>query len=85
MPRMAPAFMTQINTRFTRRFGLSTPIALAPMALESGGALAAACAQAGALGLVGGGYGDLAWTQREYEAAHQAANATGRVGCGFIT
>ncbi|MFN3377062.1 MAG: NAD(P)H-dependent flavin oxidoreductase [Burkholderiaceae bacterium] len=78
--------MTPIHTRFTRRFGLHTPVALAPMALASGGALAAACAHAGALGLVGGGYGDLTWTQREYTtAAHQAANATGRIGCGFIT
>lgn len=73
-----------LSTRFTRRFGLTTPIALAPMALASGGALAAACARAGALGLVGGGYGDLAWTQREYRLALEAAD-TGRIGCGFIT
>jgi hypothetical protein len=33
------------------------------MALASGGELAAAWASAGALGLVGGGYGDLAWTK----------------------
>lgn len=72
------------HSRFSARFGLSTPIALAPMALASGGVLAAACARAGALGLVGGGYGDLAWTQREYTLALQAAS-TGRIGCGFIT
>lgn len=54
------------------------------MALASGGALAAACARAGALGLVGGGYADLAWTQREYRLALEAAD-TGRIGCGFIT
>ncbi|MEP6791673.1 MAG: nitronate monooxygenase [Ramlibacter sp.] len=71
-------------SRFSARFGLSTPVALAPMALASGGALAAACARAGALGLVGGGYGELAWTQREYTLALQAAD-TGRIGCGFIT
>lgn len=70
--------------RFCSRFSLTTPIALAPMALASGGALASACARAGALGLVGGGYGDLAWTQREYTLALQAAD-TGRIGCGFIT
>ena len=78
-----------LNTRFTQRFQLSTPIALAPMALATGGALAAACAQAGALGLVGGGYGDLAWTQREYMLANEllkndTANHA-RLGCGFIT
>lgn len=72
------------DSRFARRFGLSTPIALAPMALASGGALAAACAQAGALGLVGGGYGDLAWTQREMQAAW-AAGPRERLGVGFIT
>ena len=54
------------------------------MALASGGALAAACAHAGALGLVGGGYGDLTWTQREYQLALSAAD-TGRIGVGFIT
>ena len=72
------------HSRFSQTFGLTTPIALAPMALASGGALAAACARAGALGLVGGGYGDLAWTQREYTLAAHAAD-TGRIGCGFIT
>ncbi|WP_253261943.1 hypothetical protein [Ramlibacter montanisoli] len=48
------------DSRFSRLFGLDSPICLAPMALASGGALTAACARAGALGLVGGGYGDLA-------------------------
>ena len=73
-----------LASRFSSRFGLSTPIALAPMALASGGALAAACAHAGALGLVGGGYGELAWTQREYALAQEQAGETGRIGCGFI-
>ena len=46
--------------------------------------MAAACARAGALGLVGGGYGDLAWTQREYRLALQAVDSQ-RIGIGFIT
>ncbi len=71
-------------SRFCQRFTLDTPIALAPMALASGGALAAASARAGALGLVGGGYADLAWTRREYELA-VAAGPRERIGCGFIT
>src|SRR6218665_4078076 len=71
-----------LGPRFCTGFGLLIPMALAPMALASGGALASACA--GALGLVGGGYGDLAWTRREYGLALQAAE-TGRIGCGFIT
>ena len=58
-----------MSQRFKNLFDLRAPIALAPMALASGGALAAACAQAGTLGLVGGGYGELAWTQREYALA----------------
>ena len=78
-----------LTSRFTARFSLTTPIALAPMALASGGTLAAACAQAGALGLIGGGYGDLAWSQREYQLAQslltQDADASIRLGCGFIT
>jgi nitronate monooxygenase len=85
-----------MQTRLTRLFNLTTPIVLAPMALASGGALAAACAQAGALGLVGGGYGELAWTQKQYALAHQiiaagdtTAQAPGparaRIGVGFIT
>lgn len=75
-----------LNTRFSQSFELTTPMALAPMALASGGALAAACAQAGALGLVGGGYGDLAWTQREYQLAQSLLDGhTQRLGCGFIT
>lgn len=78
-----------LRTRFTDRFSLQTPIALAPMALASGGALSAACAVQGALGLVGGGYGDLAWTQREVTLAQALLKdkpaARQRLGCGFIT
>lgn len=75
---------TLASSRFAGRFALTTPIALAPMALASGGELAAACARAGALGLVGGGYGDLAWTQREYRIALERGPRE-RIGCGFIT
>ena len=77
-----------LSTRFSQRFGLRLPVALAPMALASGGGLSAACAQAGALGLVGGGYGDLDWTRREYTLALQlgaTAPTRARIGCGFIT
>lgn len=77
-----------IRTRLTERVGLDLPLMLAPMALAGGGELAAACAEAGAFGLVGGGYGELAWTRREWDiAARRLANtaAAQRVGCGFIT
>ena len=75
-----------MHTRFSTAFRLTTPIALAPMALAAGGALAAACANAGALGLLGGGYGDLPWVQREHALALSLLpEAAPRLGCGFIT
>lgn len=74
----------RLATRLTRRYGLALPVVLAPMALAAGGALAAACARGGALGLVGGGYGDLDWTRREYTLGRQLAGS-GALGCGFIT
>lgn len=78
--------MNQLErSRFSQQFGLTTPVALAPMALAAGGALAAAVAQAGGLGLVGAGYGDLAWTQREVRLALQCAAPHARIGVGFIT
>lgn len=77
------------DNRFTRRFGLLTPIAAAPMAFASGGELAAAGAKAGALGMVGGAYGDRDWTAREYASAVELLGddeaALSRLGCGFIT
>lgn len=79
----------RLHTRLTDQFGLTTPLVLAPMALASGGALAAEWARAGAIGLVGGGYGDLSWTRHEYMAAvakiGNAPDCLARLGCGFIT
>lgn len=70
-----------LQTRFTDRFGLDHPIALAPMAFAAGGALAAAVSEAGGLGLIGGGYADdPAFVAREWAGARGA-----RIGCGFIT
>ena len=78
-----------MKTQFTDQYQLDTPIALAPMAQVSGGALAAACARAGALGLLGGGYGELPWLQNQHALALQLlqddALALKRLGCGFIT
>lgn len=78
-----------IDNRFVQQFALTTPIALAPMALATGGSLAAACARAGALSLVGGGYGDLTWTEREYTNAVSRLEgdepSLSRLGCGFIS
>ncbi len=70
----------RLSTRLTERFGLTHPIVSAPMAFAGGGRLAAAVTHAGGLGLIGGGYGDGDWLEREFAAAGNA-----RIGCGFIT
>lgn len=69
-----------LDTRLTKLLGIRHPVVLAPMAMISGGRLAAAVTAAGGLGLIGGGYGDAQWLRREFEVAEKAS-----VGCGFIT
>lgn len=69
-----------ICTALTEKLSLTAPIILAPMAGVAGGALAAAVSCAGGLGLIGGGYGDPAWIEREWAAADGAD-----IGIGFIT
>jgi nitronate monooxygenase len=69
-----------LTTRLTDFFDIEHPILSAPMALISGGRLAAAATSGGGLGLIGGGYGDSEWLRREFDLA-----AGARVGCGFIT
>lgn len=72
-----------IKTALTETFGLEHPIILAPMAGVSGGQLAAAVSNAGALGLVGGGYGDPAWLRNELSLAR--AETSRPWGIGLIT
>jgi nitronate monooxygenase len=50
------------------------------MAFAGGGHLAAAVSRGGGLGLIGGGYGDPAWLEEQFQAAHGHS-----VGVGFIT
>jgi nitronate monooxygenase len=69
-----------LTTRLTKFFGIEHPILLAPMAMISGGRLAAAVTAAGGLGLIGGGYGDAGWLRSEIGQADGE-----RVGYGFIT
>ena len=69
-----------MRTRLTERLRIAHPVVLAPMGTAAGGALAAAVTRAGGLGLIGAGYGDADWLEREFAAAGDA-----RVGCGFIT
>lgn len=69
-----------MKTRLTERLGLDHPIIQAPMAFAAGGRLARAVAEAGGLGLIGGGYGDIAWIGEQFNLAGEAG-----VGCGLIT
>jgi nitronate monooxygenase len=72
--------MIAFRTALTELFGIRHPILLAPMGAVSGGALAAAVSRAGGLGLIGAGYDDAAWIEREFAAADGVP-----VGIGFIT
>jgi nitronate monooxygenase len=54
-----------LYTEFTELFGVTHPIALAPMGGSAGGVLAAAVSEGGGLGLVGGGSGDREWVTHE--------------------
>ncbi|OBJ55418.1 NAD(P)H-dependent flavin oxidoreductase [Mycobacterium asiaticum] len=69
-----------LNTRLTDLLGIEHPVLLAPMAMVSGGRLAAAVTAAGGLGIVGAGYGDPNWLRVEIQNSENA-----RVGYGFIT
>jgi nitronate monooxygenase len=66
-----------LKTRLTTELNIQHSILLAPMAGVSGGALAAAVSNAGGLGVIGGGYGDKEWLQRELLAAGNAPVAIG--------
>ncbi len=77
---MAHESRPALDTRLTRALYLRHPIVSAPMAFAGGGSLAAAVSRAGGLGLIGGGYGDPAWLDEQFDAARGE-----RVGVGFIT
>lgn len=72
-----------IRTRFTELFHIQHPILSAPMGGVAGGRLAATVSNAGAMGFVGGGYGDIAWLEREFEIT--AREARQPWGVGLIT
>jgi nitronate monooxygenase len=70
-----------LATAFTRMFSLRHPIALAPMGGSAGGALTAAVSNAGGLGLLGAGHGDLRWLDRELPILAEATSQPW--GAGF--
>jgi nitronate monooxygenase len=67
------------RTRLTTRFGIDHPVVLAPMDLVADARLASAVSAAGGLGMLGGGYGNQSWLERQLAAIGPG------VGCGFIT
>lgn len=73
-----------LRTRFTEMFGLTHPLMSAPMALHSGGTLAAAVTAAGGLGSFGGVRpGGPDWIRAEIAAIRAVTD--GPFGVGFIT
>jgi nitronate monooxygenase len=76
-----------MQTRMTELFGVRHPIMLAPMGGAAGGALAAAVARAGGVGLIGCGYGEpkVGYGSSEWIAAEFDAAGNEKVGAGFIT
>jgi len=77
------ALRKMIETALTEMFGLTYPIVLAPMGGVSGGRLASVVSNNGALGLVGGGYGDPKWLCAELALVSEATRNPW--GVGLIT
>jgi nitronate monooxygenase len=72
-----------ISTSFARQFGLRYPIVSAPMGGVAGGHLAGAVSNAGGLGMVGGGYGDAKWVEKQLKLVNTATRRAW--GIGFIS
>lgn len=73
-----------IRTRLTERFRIKHPILCAPMALVTGGELAAAVSRAGGLGIIGGGYAGILGGEPDLDDEITHAKPA-RFGIGFIT
>jgi len=72
-----------LRSALTDMFGIEHPIVLAPMGGVAGGRLAAAVAEGGGLGMIGGGRGDADWLGRECALA---ANGTEKPwGIGLLS
>src|SRR5262245_56442658 len=61
-----------LRTRLNEMLDIEHPIISAPMAFVAGGHLAATITGVGGLGLIGGGYGDAEWLEREFAEARNA-------------
>src|SRR3984957_11414231 len=71
-----------ISTSLTALLGVPHPILLAPMDVIAGAGLVTAVSEAGGFGILGGGYGEQAWLEREIAKLKQC---TAPFGVGFIT
>jgi nitronate monooxygenase len=67
-------------TSLSKHLELKYPIISAPMATAAKGELAYAVSEAGGLGLIGGGYGDIDWIRQQFDNTRHSP-----VGCGLIT
>src|SRR5438105_9179456 len=74
-----------LHTRLTKRFGIKYPLMSAPMAMHSGGKLAAAVSKAGGLGSFGGIHRDKGPDWLREEIAHIRSETDKPFGVGFIT
>ena len=71
-----------ISTPLTKRLDIAHPVLLAPMDLVADARLTSAVSKAGGLGILGGGYGDEQWLNRELG---RLDDSRVRFGVGFIT
>lgn len=71
-----------ISTPLTSLLGIRHPVLSAPMAIIAGSRLVTAVGEAGGFGILGGGYGEKEWLERETAKLQQCAAP---FGVGFIT
>src|SRR5579871_6317437 len=71
-----------LETSLTARLGIRHPILSAPMDVIAGARLVAAVSEAGGFGILGGGYGERAWLERE---TAKLKTCRAPFGIGFIT
>jgi nitronate monooxygenase len=71
-----------IDTALTERLSISHPILLAPMDVIADARLTAAVSAAGGLGILGAGYGDESWLERQLDLLDDSRS---RFAVGFIT
>src|SRR6516165_4519226 len=71
-----------LMTPLTTKLGVQHPILSAPMDVVAGARLVRAVSSAGGFGILGGGYGDRDWLERE---TAKLKGMSSPFGIGFIT